>query len=462
MFLKNLQMTRNTLITSLLLLSQAAMITKSYSLDLKVDLPPDAGKEPVLYYNPIVNQQADTKSAKVTKNKEEPDNKKQQKIAQKPVQTKQEAEDDLSYTDEEEDVPPPPPSLASEKNKSLKKEILTTSQEKKTISKARQMRDASFAQEQEMMDEVAEPISSKDPFPMLSCIEDNVKFWGRVYTEIDVNEAFLHDKNDLSRVYASVTLPQGKAQRSAFMDNERLKYTKILDDLSKKIKLSPKKWTKEERKISKLFKKNELTSKNLQEAKANLRFQTGIKSQFEAGVQRSINYLPSVYPIVKQSGLPIELALLPHVESSYNSKAGSKVGAMGLWQIMPGTMRMIEGAAAVSKRTDPTISTRAAMKILKSDYAKIQNWPLTLTAYNHGVNGMLRAIDETGSRDLCKVIDHYSSPSFQFASSNFYAQFLAARKAAMKKYAVLAKKGKGESSLVLRRTVLSTKGGSLK
>ena len=66
MFLKNLQMNRNTLITSLLLLSQTAMITNSYSLDLKVDLPPDAGKEPVLYYNPIVNQQADTKSNNAT------------------------------------------------------------------------------------------------------------------------------------------------------------------------------------------------------------------------------------------------------------------------------------------------------------------------------------------------------------------------------------------------------------
>jgi membrane-bound lytic murein transglycosylase D len=442
MFLKNLQMTRNSLITSILLLSNAAIITKSYSLDLKVDLPPNAGKEPILYYNPIVRQQVDEKSAKSNK--------------------KQDALKDISYPSDIYAVPAPPPSLVSEKNNFSSKMKRDPSKLKNNIVMSRQMRNDPFAQEQEIMHVVADTTLNNDPFPMLNCIKDNVIFWGRVYTEIDLNEAFLHDKNDLSRVYASISLPQNKTQRSILMKSERKKYMQILDSLSKKTKMSPKKWTIEERKIAKLFKRLELTSKNLKEAKANLRFQTGLKSQFEAGLQRSINYLPSVYPIVKQSGLPLELALLPHVESSYNSKAGSKVGAKGLWQIMSGTMRMFEGAAAVNKRTDPVFSTKVAMKILKSDYAKIKNWPLTLTAYNHGVYGMLRAIDETGSRDLCKVIDHYSSPSFQFASSNFYAQFLAAKQAAMKRYAVLAKKGRGESSLVLRRTVLSAKGGALK
>ncbi len=461
MFLKNLQITLSFSLISLILLSQSAIITKSYSLDLKVDLPLVAGKEPLLYYNPIVNHQVDTKSTKLIK-KEEIANKKQQKKGQKSFQEKKILEKEISWVTDIDEVPPPPPSLVSKKSKDLKKEELSSYRENKNIVKTRQMRGGYFDQGKEIINVAAKPVSNNDPFPMLPCIEDNVKFWGRVYTEIDLNEAFLHDKNDLSRVYASITLPQNKVQRSILIDNERKKYIQILDSLAKKIKLPSKKWTMDERKVAKLFKRGKLTSKNLQEAKTNLRLQTGLKSQFEAGLQRSINYLPSVFPIIKQSGLPLELALLPHVESSYNSKAGSKVGAMGLWQIMPNTMSMFEGASAVNKRTDPAISTRAAMKILKSDYTKIQNWPLTLTAYNHGVNGMLRAIDETGSRDLCKVIDHYNSPSFRFASSNFYAQFLAAKQVAMKRYAVLAKKGKGESGLVLKRTVLSAKGGTLK
>ncbi|APJ04178.1 lytic transglycosylase domain-containing protein [Silvanigrella aquatica] len=466
MFLKNLQMTRQTLTLSLLFLSQAYYVLESRSLDLKVDLPPEAGMKPVLYYNPIVNHVPDTNSFKSSQKKEELDSKNQKKNAQKILKQEQEIIEDISYANKLGDIPPPPQSLSNSKNKvGANKQIqnVETQNSKSNLSKTRQMRDDNSILEQpNLLTSSPSMDYGKDPFPMLPCIENNVKFWGRVYTEIDLNEAFLHDKNNLAKVYASVTLPQNKTQRSEFMDKERKKYAKILDNISNKLKVPQNKWTKEERRIAKLFKKTELTYHNLQDAITNLRFQTGLKSQFDAGVQRSINYLPSVYPIVKQSGLPIELALLPHVESSYNSKAGSKVGAMGLWQIMPATMRMFEGADAVNKRTDPALSTRAAMKILKSDYAKIQNWPLTLTAYNHGVNGMLRAIDETGSRDLCKVIDHYSSPSFRFASSNFYAQFLAARKVAMHKYTVLAKKGKGGSSLVLRRTVLSAKGGSLK
>lgn len=460
MFLKNLQITRNSLLSVILLLSQSTVVPNLYALDLKVDLPPDAGKEPVLYYNPIVNQQVDIKT-KSLKKSEDSVNKKQQKVAQKTNASKNQLKDVTSLSENLGDVPPPPPSLvASKNNKDTEKNISTSQTNKNSATKTRSMREDPQIVKQALAKKQQESLES--PFPMLPCIADNVKFWGKVYTLIDLNEAYLHDKNDLSRIYATVQLPQNKTQRNAILKNEREKYSKTLVSLSKKLHISPKKWSRDERKVARLFKKGQLTRKNLLEAKDNLRFQTGLKSQFEAGIQRSINYLPAVYPIVKQSGLPLDLALLPHVESSYNSRAGSKVGAMGLWQIMPATMRLFEGAAAVDKRTDPSFSTKTAMKILKADYEKIQDWPLTLTAYNHGVNGMLRAIDETGSRDLCRVIDHYESPSFRFASSNFYAQFLAARQAAMKRYAVLAKKGKGESSLVLRRTFFSTKGGTVK
>jgi hypothetical protein len=444
-------------------MSQASLISKSYSLDLKVDLPQNKGKDSVLYYNPIVNQQADSSFSKGTSAKEADISKKKQKASKSDQVEKSLPKEEIVLADDGGLEVPPAPKAISQK----KKEIALEANTKKNNTKSRKMREDTVAQEEENRDNVqlvrsTSTSNSKDPFPMLPCIEDNVAFWARVYTEIDVNEAYLHDKNDLSRIYSTLSLPTNKAQRSRYIDNERKKYINIIDNLAAKLKTPRKNWTKEEKRVAALFKESGLTLNNLNEAKSNMRIQTGLKSQFEAGVQRSINYLPSVFPIVKKSGLPIDLAYLPHVESSYNSKAGSKVGAMGLWQIMPGTMRIVEGHAAVSKRTDPKIATTAAMKILKSDFDKVQNWPLTLTAYNHGVNGMLRAIDETGSRDLCKVIDHYSSPSFRFASSNFYAQFLAARKAAKQRYSQLAKKGKGGSSVVLRRTILSSQGGSLK
>ncbi|MBX9838047.1 MAG: hypothetical protein K2X69_06985, partial [Silvanigrellaceae bacterium] len=81
MFLKNLQLTRNSLITLVLLMSQASLISKSYSLDLKVDLPQNKGKDSVLYYNPIVNQQADSSFSKGTSAKEADISKKKQKAS---------------------------------------------------------------------------------------------------------------------------------------------------------------------------------------------------------------------------------------------------------------------------------------------------------------------------------------------------------------------------------------------
>lgn len=464
MLLKSLVVTRSSFVTCVLLVVQTSFV---YALDLKVDLPQNAGKEPVLYYNPIVDQQGNAKNShKInTSDGSSTTNKKlssSDKIANNPNFSKSTQSTMASEVEHINELPPPPTVLASDKKKQAKVEAETLSVSNKP-TKPRQMRDESGFEKQE--EEIVENFQSrnqKDPFPLLPCIADNVKFWERVYTEIDVNEAFLHDKNDLSIIYSSFSLSSNKSLRSKQIEAERNKYINILNSLSDKLQRGSKKWTVAEKRVVSMFKPGTLSASNIEVAISSLRIQTGLKSQFDAGVQRSINYLPTVYPIIKDSGLPLDIVFLPHVESSYNSKAGSKVGAMGLWQIMPNTMKLLAGQHAIAKRTDPKISTQAAMKLLKSDYSKIQNWPLTLTAYNHGVNGMLRAIDETGSRDLCKVIDHYSSPSFRFASSNFYAQFLAARKVATKKYSALAKRKSGGSSLVLRNTILSSKGGKVK
>jgi membrane-bound lytic murein transglycosylase D len=107
---------------------------------------------------------------------------------------------------------------------------------------------------------------------------------------------------------------------------------------------------------------------------------------------------------------------------------------------MPGTMRMLMGSANISRRTDVRVATTAAAKLLAQNYAETKSWPLALTAYNHGLAGVMRAVRQTGSRDLCVIIDRYESPSFRFASSNFYAQFLAARRLALGHYIQLAKR----------------------
>jgi membrane-bound lytic murein transglycosylase D len=81
---------------------------------------------------------------------------------------------------------------------------------------------------------------------------------------------------------------------------------------------------------------------------------------------------------------------------------------------------------AIDERRDPILSTVAAARYLKENYDALGNWPLAITAYNHGHAGMARAVAQVGSTDLVDIIRSYKGRTFGFASRNFYAEFLAA------------------------------------
>jgi membrane-bound lytic murein transglycosylase D len=127
---------------------------------------------------------------------------------------------------------------------------------------------------------------------------------------------------------------------------------------------------------------------------------------------------------IKAKGLPSELQVLPHVESGYNPKARSKVGAVGMWQVMPGTAKMYGFDS--KKLANPGYNTEVGLHVLLEKYKALKSWPLAITAYNHGLRGVQRAVEKTGSRDICQIIDRYDGPHFGVSSRNFYASFLAA------------------------------------
>jgi len=103
------------------------------------------------------------------------------------------------------------------------------------------------------------------------------------------------------------------------------------------------------------------------------------------------------------------------------------VGAAGLWQFMRSTgRRYMRIDAAIDDRLDPFRSTEAAAQLLAYNYRLLGTWPLALTAYNHGAAGMRRAKDSMGTDDIERIVRNYKSPSFGFASRNFYVSFLAA------------------------------------
>ena len=75
---------------------------------------------------------------------------------------------------------------------------------------------------------------------------------------------------------------------------------------------------------------------------------------------------------------------------------------------------------------DTKSQIKAAAQLLSYNYRVLGNWPLAITAYNHGAAGVRRAKERVGSDDIVRIVREYHSPSFGFASRNFYVSFLAA------------------------------------
>ncbi len=261
-------------------------------------------------------------------------------------------------------------------------------------------------------------------FPMYPIIMPNVHFWEKIYGTYSENQGVLHDRDNLEVIYGVVDLvtkntPGAAKINEKLIDFARLTYKNILTKFAEG-KLPQ---TNEERRIYSLFKRK--SADVFQAASDNIRLQTGLKRHFRAGVVRSGAYMPTIKRILRQHGLPSELAYLPHVESSFNPKAHSKAGAAGLWQFTRSTGQdFMTINDLVDERYDPHIATEAAAGFLKENHRQLGSWSLALTAYNHGRTGMLRAKAKWGSYPAIFAL--HGGGSFGFASRNFYSEFVAA------------------------------------
>jgi membrane-bound lytic murein transglycosylase D len=158
-----------------------------------------------------------------------------------------------------------------------------------------------------------------------------------------------------------------------------------------------------------------------------MRSQSGLRESFTEGLIRSGRYIGETRRILSAHGLPEELAYLPHVESSYNWRAVSKAGAVGVWQFTKSTGKLfLTVDDAIDERRDPLLSAEAAARLLKRNFEATGKWPLAVTAYNHGLLSIRRAMEALGTDDLMRIILSYEHKPFGFASKNFYAEFLAA------------------------------------
>lgn len=110
---------------------------------------------------------------------------------------------------------------------------------------------------------------------------------------------------------------------------------------------------------------------------------------------RAQRFLPYIAAEIDKRGLPLELALLPIVESGYDPFAYSHGRAAGLWQFIPGTARRygVRQNWWYDGRRDVVDSTNAALNYL-TDLSEMMNgdWLLAVAAYNSGEGNVLKAV----------------------------------------------------------------------
>ena len=256
-------------------------------------------------------------------------------------------------------------------------------------------------------------------------IEPDIRFWTRVYTEVDTNGGFMHDNRHLDVVYRTLRFDEGAGQQrrrseinAAF---ESIRGTLRTLAAGKRDNLSP-----EEQRVLSLW-PEDVSNQTLASAVERLRFQLGQSNRFRAGLIRSGRWKPYIDEVLREEGVPMEVAALPHVESSFDPTAYSRAGAAGMWQFTRSTgLRYMRIDHIVDDRRDPFFSTVAAARLLRDNYEVLRNWALAITAYNHGQAGMRNAVRSTGTDRIEVILREYNGRLFGFASRNFYVAFLAA------------------------------------
>lgn len=143
---------------------------------------------------------------------------------------------------------------------------------------------------------------------------------------------------------------------------------------------------------------------------------------------RAEPYMYGIIDEIEKRDLPMELALVPVVESAFNPHVTSSAKAAGLWQFVPITANYygLEQNKWYDGRRDVIASTNAALDLLERLYIMFDNdWPLALAAYNAGEGRVMQAIKANESKNLPT---DYWSLSLPKETMNYVPKILALSK----------------------------------
>ncbi len=282
-------------------------------------------------------------------------------------------------------------------------------------------------------------ILPEEVFPQNGIIKKQKIFWKKIFGQYKSYQHIIHDRYDPEVIVSVIdfNLPKFKRFKSKYRnyksrDKLLQEYINLYQGAISKIMANPN--------DLKLYQMNPF-AKTLRETYgsdpkkwsdlikngASLRSQAGLRDDFDIAVKRSDKYLPLMEKVFSSYGLPMALTRLPFVESMFSNRMRSKVGASGVWQFMPRTAKtFVRVNQYFDERNSPLKATRAAARLFKSNFKYLKSWPLAVTAYNHGISGLKKAMRKYGVSRLDEIVERYQSGRFGFASRNFYAEFLAA------------------------------------
>jgi membrane-bound lytic murein transglycosylase D len=140
--------------------------------------------------------------------------------------------------------------------------------------------------------------------------------------------------------------------------------------------------------------------------------------------ERAKRYLFYIVDEVDRRGMPMEIALLPMIESAFNPGANSIASASGIWQFIPSTGKHfgMQQNWWYDGRRDIIGATNGALDYLQKLHDQFGDWELALAAYNCGENGIARA--QSRNRKRHKPTD-YASLNLLRETRNYVPKLLA-------------------------------------
>lgn len=142
-----------------------------------------------------------------------------------------------------------------------------------------------------------------------------------------------------------------------------------------------------------------------------LRFYVGTpegRRRMQSALEKMETYRSAIEKRIEHYGLPNELLAIPIIESGYeNLPENNKHGwGAGLWMFIKSTARAygLRVDDSVDERMNTDLLTDAAMRYLKSNRLRFQNWHLAVLAYNMGESNVQKAIDKAGTRHAFELV----------------------------------------------------------